>query len=199
MKNNVRRGNPSSRVVPVQHAVRCNRRTHHTQLPHGDSAKPSDTIQSHESAELIAGESDGNQVSEENESVLNPSENASLRENTETEIPDALEVLHLSEIANDIKNESTNNTNVKLNNLFATGTHSLPLSETDTQARPILTAAAQGDTLHLAELLTSLSADRVGVDVTDINGRTALMHAAFGGHKDCFELLLKAGTALVFG
>ena len=194
-QHNVRRSKPSSRVVPVKHAVRSNRRTHHTQLPPADSdttAKPSDTVQSQKSADLLSRELDGSQVSEEKQAALDNCCKQGLdshRESAESELSEELEVLHLNEVANNPKDESSNEMNTKL---FAFCTNSLTPSGTDT----LLTAAAQGDTQYLTELITSQSAGRVGVDATDAKGRTALMHATYEGHKDCIKLLLEAGTVL---
>ena len=120
-------------------------------------------------------------MSQEKETVLDKCciqglGNASLGdlESTETELSEELEVLHLKERVN------TNETSDKLDN------------GTDKPTHTLLTAAAGGDTRYLAELLTSEF-----VDVTDVNGRTALMQAAHAQHRDCIGLLLEAGTLCV--
>ena len=183
------RNKAANRVVPVQHVARSNRRTHHAQLSLAVNAiKPAETVQTYKPADLVA--NDHAQVSQEKETVLDKCciqglGNASLGdlESTETELSEELEVLHLKERVN------TNKTSNKLDN---TPTNSLTLSGTDKPTHTLLTAAAGGDTRYLTELLTSEF-----VDVTDVNGRTALMQAAHAQHRDCIGLLLEAGTLCV--
>ena len=82
----------------------------------------------------------------------------------------------------------------------------------DHKLHPLHYAAANGNKQYLAELLTAIKnasdpllclalpessglidRDKLNVDMTDREGRTPLMHAAYWSHLDCIKLLLGAG------